>query len=380
MNCTAFVSRRSVITGILPLPRTLAERNALSAVLTAEAVASAWVNARDSQVEGYWMLNHGLFNWAAGQPDFNTGICATIRQSDGKWISADCDSEAKLLCSDGYNWALRNFDHQFSNQALDACSRPDTETLDNPYVNYRLKTPVTEGDRSRAGAQVQGAGNGVVAWLNIKRVTDVNRWLINEDYRAPVTSGGDLRKVVWYDLIESEGGGLFNPNPTFYDNWRRYEDGVTINRQQAVAANKQLQPYFDEGEPNDSGACVQLYIANGLWDDTGCGNSKRVACFNGSRWAISPGSTSLTETNENTIVASGNAACGQIPNDNGVAGDYKFAAPLSFQQSQLLQAVAADAGASDVWINANDKKIRQYLCVQPGYGRFGALLGGGRTQ
>lgn len=337
-------------------PRTLAERNALSAVLTAEAVASAWVNARDSQVEGYWMLNHGLFNWAAGQPDFNTGICATIRQSDGKWISADCDSEAKLLCSDGYNWALRNFDHQFSNQALDACSRPDTETLDNPYVNYRLKTPVTEGDRSRAGAQVQGAGNGVVAWLNIKRVTDVNRWLINEDYRAPVTSGGDLRKVVWYDLIESEGGGLFNPNPTFYDNWRRYEDGVTINRQQAVAANKQLQPYFDEGEPNDSGACVQLYIANGLWDDTGCGNSKRVACFNGSRWAISPGSTSLTETNENTIVASGNAACGQIPNDNGVAGDYKFAAPLSFQQSQLLQAVAADAGASDVWINANDKK------------------------
>src|SRR5690606_11449010 len=74
-------------------PRTLAERNALSAVLTAEAVASAWVNARDSQVEGYWMLNHGLFNWAAGQPDFNTGICATIRQTDGKWISAACDSE-----------------------------------------------------------------------------------------------------------------------------------------------------------------------------------------------------------------------------------------------------------------------------------------------
>lgn len=337
-------------------PRTLAERNALSAVLSSESVASAWVNARDSQVEGYWMLNHGLFNWAASQPDFNTGICATIRQTDGKWISADCDSEAKLLCSDGPNWALRNFDHQFSNQALDACSRPDTETLDNPYVNYRLKTPVTEGDRSRAGAQVQAAGNGIVAWLNIKRVTDVNRWLINEDYRAPVTAGGDLRKVVWYDLIKSEGGGLFNPNPTFYDNWRRYEDGVTINRQQAVEANKQLQPYFRESEPNNSGACVQLYISDGLWDDTGCGNSKRVACFNGSRWAISPDATGLTETNENTIVASGNAACAQIPNENGATGDYKFAAPLSFQQSQLLQAVAADAGAGDVWINANDKK------------------------
>src|SRR5690606_8180022 len=84
-------------------PRSLAERNALSTLMTGDAISAAWINAHDRQVEGYWMLNHGLFNWAAGQPDFNTGICATIRQADGKWISAACDSEAKLLCSDGYN-------------------------------------------------------------------------------------------------------------------------------------------------------------------------------------------------------------------------------------------------------------------------------------
>lgn len=335
-------------------PRTSVDQAALNTALTNAALGSAWINASDSAVEGYWMMNHGLFNWASSQPDVAAGICVTARQSDGQWLSADCESRAKILCSDGINWTIRNASHQFDT-AVEACSRPDSSTASsNPYSQYELLAPRTEQDRSIVSRLIDGQGAGTRIWINLRQVTDTQSWIWNEDYQAPDIGGGDLAKAVWYDLLDNDD--------EFYSSWQRYSDGASIDRDAALAANRGVKAYFAAGEPNDSGDCVQLYASGGsagLWDDTSCGNSKRVACFNGYEWAISPGATGLGSDNDAAEnISAGHAACAAIEKD-GVTGNFVFAVPVSFAQSQELLIVAQASGAGDVWINATDKKYEK---------------------
>ncbi|WP_430459642.1 lectin-like protein [Thalassolituus sp. LLYu03] len=338
-------------------PRTSAEQSALNSAISGAGLSSVWINATDMDLEGYWKLNHGLFNWASGQPSSAVGICSTVRQSDGKWISADCDSRAKILCSNNSTWVIRNATHQFSNQALDACSRPDSDTGSNAYVGYSLAAPRSEQERSLVTRLIQAQGTGTVAWLNLKLITDTGEWLWNEGYEEPDTRGGDPVGGVWYDLINEDDSNKA------YSSWQRYSDGVTIYFEEAAKANGAVKAYFSPGEPNDSGDCIQLYSSNARWDDTPCTNSQRVACFNGYNWAISPGSIALEASNnannENQLVAAANAQCALIADSNGATGNYRFAAPTSYAQTQDLKTIAAYAGAGNVWINMNDRRYEK---------------------
>lgn len=332
-------------------PRALAEQNALNSALSTAGISSAWINASDSELEGYWKINQGLYNWASGQPDATAGICVTSRQSDGKWVSTDCGTRAKILCSDGESWVVRNASQLFYT-ALEACSRPDTDAGGaNPYVNYSLAAPRTEHERSLVSRLLQAQGNGTTAWLNLKYLSDVDKWLWNDGYDAPGVGGGDLKKQAWYDLLDNNNKFMSGP-------WYRYSDGTSMNQDQALLENKGVRAYFDEKEPNDSGDCVQLYSSGasaGLWDDTDCNTSKRVACFDGYEWAISPGSTALGVDDDAENISAGHTACAAIEK-NGVTGNFVFAAPVSFAQSQALLTVAQNISAGDIWINVNDKK------------------------
>ncbi|PHS65915.1 MAG: hypothetical protein COB09_00095 [Thalassobium sp.] len=337
-------------------PRTSSDNTALSNALSSAGVSAAWINARDNSIEGYWMLNHGLFDWAAGEPDVNRGLCAVARQSDGRWLSADCDSRAKLLCSDGTNWIIRNADHQFSNQALDACSRPNSATGTNTFANYRLKTPVTEPERMRVYQLIRAQSNDTKVWLNLKRVQDTGLWLWNQGYEQPDVGGSNLAGGVWYDTLNNDNEDLSGP-------WKRYSDGVNLNIAQARAANKLIYSNFDWKEPNDTGGCVQMYTSGGnagLWDDYSCSQSQKVACFDGYDWAISSAAVGIgadSETNEN--LSNAQNACAAI-SKQGVSGNFRFAAPITFRQSMNLLSVAQNSGVTgDVWININDKRYNR---------------------
>ena len=348
-------------------PRTSSDNTALRSSLSSAGISSAWINARDNSIEGYWMLNHGLFDWAAGEPDVNRGLCAVARQSDGRWLAADCDSRAKLLCSDGTNWIVRNVDHQFSNQALDACSRPDTDTGTNTFVNYRLRTPVTEPERIRVYQLIRAQGSNInQVWLNLKHIQDTTIWLWNDSYKSPDIGGSKLEKGVFYDVTELVCKYEFPWGTRCRINdlagpWKRYSDGSDINIAEARKANEAVYSNFAYGEPNNTNGsgCVQLYAngdSAGLWDDDDCGKLKRAACFDGYDWAISPDAVALganSDTGENITAA--HNACAVI-SKNGIQGNYRFAAPASFDQSMKLLTIAKDSGAGDVWINLNDKR------------------------
>jgi hypothetical protein len=349
-------------------PRTSSDNTALSNALSSAGISSAWINARDNGIEGYWMLNHGLFDWAAGQPDASAGICTQIQKSDGKWITVDCDNRGKLLCSDGKNWIIRSVEHQFSNQALEACSRGDG------YQSYFLAAPRTEHERSlvsRLNSARPSSDTGPL-WLNLKYIQDSSFWLWNDRYESPNVSGGDLASVVWYDLIEEDTNLVGQPDDSPYSSWQRYSDNVTIYMDEASRANRAAKAYFSPREPNDSGDCVQLYSSNARWDDDDCYISKRVACFNGYDWAISSASIGLEmenaqgTLNEYQLVDTANAACSTIPDANGSVGNYRFAAPMSYAQTQDLRTVAANAGAGDVWINMNDRRREKAFILNIG--------------
>ena len=332
-------------------PRTAGEQSALNNVLAGPVL----VNATDRMVEGYWMLNHGIFNWAPGYPASAQGNCVTVRQSDGRWISTDCDDSAYLTCTDGTDWLIRNSSHIFSNAVLDICARPDNDSQStNPYRNYYLAAPRTEQERSQVSAAIQAQPTGASAWLNVKHLADAGRWLWNDGYQRPL-NGGDLRQLTFYDVYDDEYEFLNGP-------WTR-PDGTGINLQQAQQENLASYSLFAPVEPNDSGDCVQLYTdvnetatyAN--WDDTGCDNAKHVACYDGNEWRISPSATSIGGNNENPEnLSAAFAACAAIEK-NGVAGNFAFATPTSFKQTRELLAIAIGGGYNDgIWININDKR------------------------
>src|SRR5690554_6572362 len=323
-------------------PRSKAENVAVKNLLSTAGITSAWINALGNRTGQTWQTNLDLTNWAAGAPNGSNGQCAVARSSDGKWKMADCDSRAKLLCTDSDNWITRAVEHQFSNQAIEACSRPDSPTeTNNTYSTYKLVTPITEADRIKAyNALRTGSGD---YWLNLKYITDTGGWLRNDQYKRPKFNGSNPQSAVWYH-IRQDG----NNNELYGGNLTEYHTGATIGRDEASILNKGVSAYFSDKEPNGSdtsnqnnrSSCIQLYASGdnaGLWDDTRCdNNSKRVACFDGYEWAISPSSTTLgANIDGDEDVSAGHAACAAIEK-NGTTGNFVFAAPRSFNQSQQL--------------------------------------------
>src|SRR5690554_2446203 len=349
---------------MLAAPRHKAENDSIASQIAAANFGPAWVNATGNRVGNTWQTNLDLTNWAVGEPNFSNGQCAVARASDGKWQMADCDSSARLLCTNNGEWVIRSAMHQFSNQAIEACSRPDSPTeTNNTYSTYQLVTPITEADRIKAyNALRTGSGD---YWLNLKYITDTGGWFRNDQYKRPEFNGSNPQTAVWYHVFkDGDNNELYGGNLT------EYHTGDTISRDVAANLNKGVSAYFSDKEPNGSdtsnqsnrSSCIQLYASGdnaGLWDDTSCTNSKRVACFDGYEWAISPSSTGLganVDANEN--VSAGHAACAAIEK-NGTTGNFVFAAPRSFNQSQQLLTVARESGASNVWININSKKYKR---------------------
>lgn len=349
---------------MLAAPRHKAENDSIASQIAAANFGPAWVNATGNRVGNTWQTNLDLTNWAAGEPNLNNGQCVVARSSDGKWQMAECDSSAKLVCTNGESWVLRvgTAEHQFSNQAIDACSRPNSPTdTNNPFSKYQLVTPITEFDRYQAyNALRSGSGN---YWMNLKYLADTNSWLRNDQYKKPEFNGSSPQRAVWYHILQD------GTNDRLYSGyWNDYYTGAQLNTDQALERNKGVTVYFADKEPNGSEAnnrssCIQLYASGanaGLWDDTRCdNNTKRVACFDGFEWAISPNATNLGANNQNPEdVSAGHAACAQVEK-NGVKGNFVFATPRSFAQSQQLLTVARESGASDVWININSKKYKR---------------------
>ncbi|MBE0482323.1 MAG: hypothetical protein IBX52_02375 [Bacterioplanes sp.] len=329
-------------------PITSAQQAQLQAQQQASNQSAVWINANDREQEGYWKKNLGLFQWAANEPQLSRGVCVQAQRGDALWRMADCDDQAWVLCSNGERWRLIESLHQFSNSAALACRRLEP--------GFRLATPVSEWDRAQVANLLATRPVGTRAWINLKYLSDVQQWLLNDDYQAPDVGGSNLISAVWYNLLQTNGRDFHN-GP-----WRRYSDGANLNRDQALLANKGVRAYFAEGEPNDSGGCVQLYTSGGqagLWDDTSCGNSKRVACFDGFDWAVSPTSVTLGPDSQfNEDVSNAHNACALVEK-NGVQGNFQFAAPISFAQSRDLLAVANRSGANNVWINVNDKRYNR---------------------
>ncbi|MBS52199.1 MAG: hypothetical protein CMI03_05555 [Oceanospirillaceae bacterium] len=333
-------------------PRTAEEQSALNNVLS----TSAFINASDQKVEGFWMLNQRIFSWATGFPDTTQGLCVVARQSDGQWLNVDCASAAFLTCTDGNDWIIRNASHIFANAVLDVCARPDNDDkADNPYRNYYLAAPQSEYERARVADLIRAEGNGARTWINLRYTQDTVSWIWNGGYKKPVP-GGDLRQLAFYDVYDNDYE--FLPGP-----WVRYGDGASLDLAAAQKENLASYSLFAPVEPNNTGDCVQLYTdasenatyAN--WDDTSCATVKHVACYNGYQWRVSPVATSIggdDEYPENLVAAF--AACAAIEED-GVAGNFVFASPISFQQTRELLAEAIGQGYTEgVWININDKR------------------------
>ncbi|MEL7401398.1 MAG: C-type lectin domain-containing protein, partial [Pseudomonadota bacterium] len=150
-------------------PETDAEVAALNSVRT-PANDTVWVNANDQQFEGFWQINWGKENWASGHPvDPANNQCAQVRISDGKWISADCKSRARILCSDGNGWRLGDQNiHTYTNTALVAC--PRVNGLTN---RWQLATPRSKGEVEFVSQYVQSQSGSDTAWLNGRYLKDV---------------------------------------------------------------------------------------------------------------------------------------------------------------------------------------------------------------
>lgn len=358
---------------LLAAPATSAQNAAVQSALGSAGVSRAWLNATGNKVDTTWQYNLNLTNWAANEPNFGNNDekqCVVARQTDGKWQMANCDSRAYILCSDGDEWIVRKATHQFSNQAFEACSRPDTSnSATNPYRNHTLKTPITEADRQKAIAAIRGTDNNQVVWLNMKHIRDTEKWLVNESYHKLEGQGRNPGVKVWYHTMEDGSN-----DKTYNGNYTEYWSGGTINRAQAVSNNAGVATYFAHQEPNGTGNndCIQVsardqgYAKAGQWDDTSCTNSKRVACYDGFEWRVSPYATALGANNDTTEdISAGHNACAAIEK-NGVTGNFRFAAPASFAESQELAAAASAENVLDVWVNVHSKKYSRTFVINQG--------------
>lgn len=361
--------RSTSMRGEARAPRSPAENIAARTALVAAVAPLAWLNTKAVVIDGSngrgTVMNLDATNWQSGAPSITGEKCVVARASDGAWRQVSCSARAQLLCTDGENWVIRNVEHQFSNQALEACSRPNgAADTTNPFANYRLATPITEYDRAKADAAIR-SGSGDY-WLNLKYLPDTNTWLRNDGYQKPEYNGATPQQAVWYHVMKDGKNDELYGGP-----WTEYETGTSLNADAVLAKNRGVTVYFADKEPNgaDSGtrsSCIQMYGSTGNWDDTPCTNVKRFACFDGFEWAVSPSSSAQGGNVENPEdTSAGDTACAAITK-NGVAGNFAFAAPRSFKQSMQLKNVINVAGAGDVWINMNSKKYKRAYVINKG--------------
>src|SRR5690554_2334858 len=105
--------------------------------------------------------------------------------------------------------------------------------------------------------------------------------------------------------------------------------------------------FWNSGEPNNSGDiehCV-TQAKNGGWNDTKCDESRPMACFNGENWVISSNVNLQNGPHSNS-------------RPTGCPAGYQFAAPMSLEQKQALDAVIPNGGT--VWINGFDNDRGMY--------------------
>ncbi|WP_420591531.1 lectin-like protein [Bacterioplanoides sp.] len=332
-----------------------------SGVSNAEPDTWVWINAEDRKYEGIWQVNSGTANWDSGQPQFDADKqCIEALKSNGKWRTANCDETKRLICFDGKTWGLSSAtSHQYNNSAQYACARVPGLTAE-----HVLSAPDSEGSRERVRALLAAAGGVDASWVNGRVLTDIKGWTINSDGRRNST-GGDLGQPVWYDLFDNrnpknptslvdyETGSNFSTNSEYPDNNALIEKISFLNSRSAV--------YWAPNQPDNSGRCTQLLVSSGvgegMWDDYPCTNKLPVACYDGFEWRISDTTVEVNssdgDSNEN--LSSANNVCAALEK-NGVAGNFRFAAPMSYVENLRLHAIAKKNSHAAVWINVQSLK------------------------
>jgi len=93
----------------------------------------------------------------------------------------------------------------------------------------------------------------------------------------------------------------------------------TISLLAAFHSHAAVYENFASGEPNNSGDCGWIY-SSGEWDDSGCSERERTACYNGSTWLLGAPTKGLFGNTQNTPPAE---QC------NNAGSEYRFAAPFN---------------------------------------------------
>lgn len=158
---------------------------------------------------------------------------------------------------------------------------------------------------------------------------------------ATVPSGASI----WYDMAR------VGNNPVNYA-----QAPSTFSRAEAAAINRDTVTFWNANEPNDYfGEDCAVQVANGGWNDLNCNNSRRVACFNGNAWAVTPNAVVMgANNNANEIITNPINACQAL----APAGSWHFAAPTTRPQRDALSTVIGAANIGNgVWINAQDMRF-----------------------
>src|SRR5690606_33123825 len=103
-------------------PVTYAQRNALSAAISAAGVGDVFINAQDMTTENVWVINKGVNAvlapfWNTGEPNNSAGIehCAEAI-NNGLWNDLDCAATRPVACAntDLTSWQILNTATTFS--------------------------------------------------------------------------------------------------------------------------------------------------------------------------------------------------------------------------------------------------------------------------
>lgn len=243
----------------------------------------------------------------------------------------------------------------------------------------------------------------LITFLSVSALLFSSFLQANED---PTVVGGDLQQNVWYDLLDGRGtgtpvfGGTRNtdiPGPFFkYENNVNNPGAATVTKEQARLINTaspllwrveviigigdiqlgSLQRpgahnsgFFKGLSPNEDCAVFERN-ENNLWRERNCGESHRLACYNGFEWKLTSTSHSFGNNrgtgqdrinnpgnDEDSRVTALHNECKKLADSNGVTGNFVFAAPATFLQNGDLARAATNANVNTIWINLQDKKF-----------------------